>query len=257
MFVRVLKQHSFRFSGLAKGLALLTIISGLFVLSGCAGTMQAIENRNMTLSAKMSDTIFLDPEILANNRNVYVRVTNTSDFQEIDFAELLKGKLSAKGYSLTNNPSQAGYIVQANLLYMGAEKKGLTAEGMLAGGFGAALAGSTIGSGWKGPAAAAAGLGLLGSIGGGIAGSLVHIDTYLGATDIQIKEAVEGGVKGTMDTSAKYGSSTTLKTQREVKSSHQEYRTRIVVLARQTNIDRQEACRAIADRLAAQIAGMF
>jgi hypothetical protein len=60
-----------------------------------------------------------------------------------------------------------------------------------------------------------------------------------------------------MDTATKYGSATTLKTQREVKSAHQEYRTRIVVLARQTNIDRQEACRAIADRLAAQIAGMF
>jgi len=94
--MRASKQHRLGFSGLARSLVLLTIISGLFVLSGCAGTMQAIENKNMTLSAKMSDTIFLYPEILANNRNVYVRVTNTSDFQEIDFAELLKGKLSAK-----------------------------------------------------------------------------------------------------------------------------------------------------------------
>ena len=34
-------------------------------------------------------------------------------------------------------------------------------------------------------------------------------------------------------------------------------RKEIVVFARQTNIDKQEACRAIADRLAAQIAGMF
>ena len=257
MFMRASKQHRLGFSGLARSLVLLTIISGLFVLSGCAGTMQAIENKNMTLSAKMSDTVFLDPEILANNKNVYARVTNTSDFQEIDFAELLKGKLSAKGYSLTNNPSQAGYIVQANLLYMGDEKKGLTAEGMLAGGFGGALAASTIGSGWKGPAAAAAGGAIIGSVIGGLAGSLIHVDTYLGATDIQIKEAVEGGVKGTMNTAAKYGSATTLKTQREIKSSRQEYRTRIVVFARQTNIDKQEACRAIADRLAAQIAGMF
>jgi hypothetical protein len=107
-----------RFSSFVKGLTLLIIILGLFVLLGCAGTMQAIEHRDMSLAAKMSDTIFLDPETLIKNRNIYVRVTNTSDFQEIDFGELLKGKLSAKGYSITNNPSQAGYIIQANLLYM-------------------------------------------------------------------------------------------------------------------------------------------
>ena len=38
----------------------------------------------------MSDTIFLDPEMLNKNRNVFVRVTNTSDFQEIDFGEIFE-----------------------------------------------------------------------------------------------------------------------------------------------------------------------
>lgn len=242
----------------SKLIVLMSLLTLLLVsLSGCAGTMQAIEHRDMSLAAKMSDTIFLDPETLTKNRNIYVRVTNTSDFQEIDFGELLKGKLSAKGYSITNNPSEAGYIVQANLLYMGDEKKGLTAEGMLAGGFGGALAGSTIGSGWRGPTAAAAGGAIIGSVVGGLVGSMIHVDTYLGAVDIQIKEIVEGGVTGTMQTDAKQGSSTTLTTQRQVKSSHQEYRTRIVVQAKQTNINSQEACRAIADRLATQMTGMF
>ncbi len=226
-------------------------------ISGCAGTMHAIENRNMTLSAKMSDTIFLDPETLEKNRNVYIRITNTSDFQDIDFSELLKGKLSAKGYSVTNNPSNAGYILQANLLYMGEEKESLTADGMLAGGFGGALAGSTIGSGWKANTAGAAGGAVVGSLVGGLVGSMIHVDTYLGVVDVQVKEAVKGGVSGVMETDAKQGSSTTLKTQREVKSTHQEYRTRIVVQAKQTNIKREVAGPAIADRLATQVAGMF
>ena len=122
----------------------LLVVFGSVALYGCAGTMQAIEHRQMSLSAKMSDTIFLDPETLAKNRSVYVRVMNTSDFQEIDFGELLKAKLSSKGFQVTNDPSKAGYIVQANLLYMGQEKEGLTGDGMLAGGFGGALAGAAM-----------------------------------------------------------------------------------------------------------------
>ncbi|MBA3060358.1 MAG: hypothetical protein FP832_01675 [Nitrospirae bacterium] len=240
-----------------RGMGILTIIIGIFVFSGCAGTMQAIQHREMSLSAKMSDTIFLDPEVLNNNRSVFVRVTNTSDFQEIDFAELLKRKLVSKGCSITNSPSSAGYIVQANLLYVGDEKKDLTADGMLAGGFGGALAGSTIGSGRIGPTAGALGGAVVGSVVGGIVGSMIHVDTYLGAVDIQIKEASEGVVKGVMKTDTKQGSSTTLQTEKEVKSNFQEYRTRIVVKATQTNINRIETCNAIADRLATQIAGIF
>jgi len=233
------------------------LIAMPFVLSGCAGTINAIENREMSLSAKMSETIFLDPETLAESKNIYIRVTNTSDFQEIDFAEVLKSKLTAKGYSITSDPKSAGYVIQANLLYMGEQKEGLTSEGMLAGGFGGALLGSNIGSGWKGPAAAAVGGAALGSLAGGLLGSMIHVDTYLGSLDIQIKEAVEGTVSGTVRTDAKQGSASTISTERSVSSNKQEFRTRIVVEAKQTNIKREIATRAIADRLATQIAGMF
>ncbi|WP_333655654.1 complement resistance protein TraT, partial [Dissulfurispira sp.] len=58
-------------------------VAVVFVLSGCAQTMRAIEHAKMTVAVKMSDTIFLDPTILTKNRNVFVRVTNTSDMQEI------------------------------------------------------------------------------------------------------------------------------------------------------------------------------
>ena len=236
---------------------IITLIPIIFIFSGCAGTMHAIQHRDMSLSAQMSDTIFLDPEILNKNRSVFVRVTNTSDFQEINFADILKGKLTVKGFSITNSPSSAGYIIQANLLYIGTEKQDLTAEGMLAGGFGGAMGGSRIGSGWTSAIAGAAGMGIVGSVVGGVVGSMIHVDTYLGAVDIQVKEASKGMVKGVMKTDARQGSSTTLQTEKEVKSNFQEYRTRIVVKATQTNINRVKACNAIADRLAMQIAGIF
>jgi len=234
---------------------LVVSVAAVAVLSGCTAG-KAIDKRKMNVTAKMSDTIFLDPEMLEKNNRVYVRVTNTSNFQEIDFAELLRVKIAGKGYTITNKPSEAGYMIQANLLYMDAERDTMTQEGMLLGGFGGGLAGSTIGHGRGSIAAGAAGA-LAGAAVGGLLGSMAGVDTYLGTVDIQLKERVDGGVTGTMKTHAKQGSATTLSTTRDVKSSFQEYRTRIVVKAEQTNINRQEACQAIMNRLAAQVAGMF
>ncbi len=226
-------------------------------LSGCAQTMHAIEHSKMTVVAKMSDTIFIDPQILAKNRNVFVRVTNTSDMQEIAFEGILIERLRQRGLNIVSDPSRAGYIIQANVLYMDYEKQGLTADGMLAGGFGGALAGSTFGSGTRGPAAGMVAGSIIGSVVGSLVGSLIHVDTYVGIIDVQIQERVEGGVRGTMTTDASQGSVTRFQTEREIKSDFQTYRTRIVAKAKQTNIDKQEAARVISDKLAAQIAGMF
>lgn len=242
----------------SKSFTVLTlIVLGVFVLSGCAQTMMAIENAKMTTTVKMSDTIFIDPTVLAKNRNVYVRVTNTSDMQEIVFEDLLRDKLTAKGLTLVSDPSKAGYIIQANVLYMDYEKQGLTADGMLAGGFGGAVAGASLGGGWKGSTAGAVIGGAVGSLIGGAIGAAFKVETFFGTVDVQIQERVEGGVRGTMTTDAKQGTSTTMRTEREVKSDYQTYRTRIVAKAKQTNIDRNEAARVISEKLATQIAGMF
>lgn len=241
----------------SKVFGILVLFVVVFVLSGCAQTMQAIDHAKMTVAVKMSDTIFLDPNSLAKNRNVFVRVTNTSDMQEIVFEQMLRENLSKKGLMLVNDPSQAGYIIQANVLYMDYEKQSLTADGMLAGGFGGTIGGAAMGGDWKGSTAGAAIGGVVGSIVGGAIGAAFKVETFFGTVDVQIKEKVEGGVKGIMRTDAKQGTSTNLMTEREVKSDFQEYRTRIVAKAKQTNIDKNEAARVISERLATQIAGMF
>ncbi len=238
-------------------LSVVLLIALAFNLSGCAQTMHAIENAKMTVNVKMSDTIFLDPANLAKNRNVYVRVTNTSDMQEITFEQFLRDKLAQKGLTVVNDPSQAGYIIQSNVLYMDYEKSTLTSDGMLAGGFGGAVAGAAMGGDWKGSAAGGLIGGAIGSLAGGAIGAAFKVETFFGAIDVQIREKVEGGVTGTMTTNAKQGSSTVLVTERDVKSDFQEYRTRIVAKAKQTNIDRNEAAAIISERLAKQIAGMF
>ncbi len=238
-------------------LPLLALVVATMSMTGCA----AISHRNLEVHAKMSDTIFLEPEVLESNKPIYVRVTNTSDFSEIDFGQAIKDKITAAGRKVTTNPKDASYLLQANLLYLGEQKKDMTMEGAVAGGVGGALAGAMIangngirnyGGGLTGLAVGAAGAGL-----GALAGSLVHVDTYVGVVDVSIKEAVEGGVRGTEVSDLKQGASTNKHTEREIKDTRQEYRTRIGVNAVQTNINRAEASKSISDRLATQIAGYF
>jgi hypothetical protein len=238
------------------GMVFLALTAAL-VLPGCA----AISHRNLEVQAKMSDTVFLDPEVLESGKPIYVRVTNTSDFQEIDFGKAIKERIAASGRQVTSNPKEANYLLQANLLYLGEEKKDMTMEGAVAGGVGGLLGGAAIarsagmngyGGGLTGLAIGAAGAGI-----GALAGAMIHVDTYLGLVDISIKEAVDGGVQGTEVSDTRQGSSSSVHTERVVKDSRQEFRTRIGVKAVQTNINREEAAKSISARLAAQIAGYF
>jgi hypothetical protein len=245
-----------------KGMKIVVVGGALLALAsmtGCAGTMKAIENRKLTVNAKMSDTVFLDPELLAENRKVYVRVTNTSDMQEVNFQDLVKAKLEAKGYTVTANPKEAAYTVQTNLLYMGEQKQGITSEAALATGFGGALAGATMTRGSTLGTQMVGGLvgSAIGSVVGGLVGSMIHVDTWLGVADIQIREMVAGGVSGTMKASMENGAASSIQTERQIAGNRQEYRTRVVVSATQTNIDRNEACRFLSERLGSQVAGMF
>jgi len=83
--------------------------------------------------------------------------------------------------NIVDDPSQAGYIVQANVLYMNYEKQELTADGMLAGGYGGAIAGALAGGrGWKGPAAGAVIGNAVGSLVGGAIGAAFKVGTFFG-----------------------------------------------------------------------------
>jgi len=241
-----------------KKMAVLAVVLVLtFSLIGCAGTMRAIEHSNMTTNVKMSDSIILDVQTLVKNKNIYIRITNTSEMQEIAFESILKDYLSKKGYSIVSDPSVASYILQANILYMDYQKdSSMTADGMMAGGFGGALLGSGIGGGRE-SIAGALGVGIVGSIIGGLAGKLIHVDTFLGVVDLQIQEKVEGEVTGTVKADVKQGTSTSVVTERKIQSNYQTYRTRLVAQATRTNINKEEAAMAISEKIARQVSGLF
>lgn len=230
-------------------------------LIGCSSAVRAIKARDLSVEAKMSDSIFLDAEVLTDEPKIFVRVANTSDFQDIEFADLLRGKLEGMGYPITRKAKEATYLVTANLLYMGEMKEGMDPDAILQAGFGGAVLGAGIAGVTGSSLRGAGGAGLLAgaAMAGGeaLVGEMFHVDEYFGLVDLQVKEEVEGGVTGVQEANLQDGTGTTLKTTRNIQSKRQEYRTRIVVKAKQTRMDRTEACNVIADRLTHQVAGMF
>ena len=226
------------------------------LLSACSGTYEAVEHRNLETEVKMSQSIFLDPEIKYANKNIFIEVRNTSDMQDIDFQHIIESRLKERGYNIVQNPVDAGYRLQVNVLYIDRSREGLTAEAAAAGGFGGAVIGAATGRGSTRVTGGLIGT-AVGSLVGAAVGSQFSIDSFIGITDIQIQEKVPGGVKGSMTTSADQGTSTTLRTSRNIKSDYQTYRTRIAIEAKETNMDKVRAAQVISDKLGAQIANLF
>lgn len=252
------------------------VLMGLLSMNvGCAQTVSAIQNRELSVQAKMSEPVFLNPEVLESKKKVYIRFTNTSDAQEIDIRPMLRQILADKGMKIVDKASGADYFVTANLLYMGLERDDLTADGMLAGGFGGVLGGVALAKNDPGIGGVLGGLG--GMAAGAAIGSMFKIDEYVGALDVQIKEPAPKGYKATVTEHSNDGSTksrtkgnllsgggmdhtNTAKDRTvvtEVQDSRADHRTRIVATAKQTNIDKSEAMKIIAGKLATQVAGIF
>lgn len=240
----------------SKTFVLLILGYTAMLISGCGGAFQAIEHRNLETKVKMSDTIFLDPEIKYSNKDIFVEVRNTSDMQDIDFQSIIVSRLQEKGFNIVHNPAAATYRLQVNVLYIEPSRKDLTAEAAAAGGFGGAVIGVTTGRGSTRTTGGLIGT-AAGSLVGAAVGSQFNIDSFIGITDIQIQEKVPGGVKGSLTTNTTQGTSTDLRTSRQINSEYQTYRTRIVIEAKETNMDKLRAAQVISDKLATQIANIF
>ncbi|HNP30877.1 MAG TPA: complement resistance protein TraT, partial [Nitrospirales bacterium] len=116
----------------------------LSMLVGCAAVHTSIRKRNLDVQTKMSDTIFLDP-VGPDKKVIYVEVRNTSDKENFDVEGELKEKITKRGYRVTDNPDEAYYRLQANVLSVARTTPEEAAQ-MLASGYGAPLVGAAAGA---------------------------------------------------------------------------------------------------------------
>jgi hypothetical protein len=247
---------------IAKVLLAGTVLSVSIGLSGCGAMHTAIKKRNLDVQTKMSETIFLEPSE-PERRIVYLDIRNTSD-KDIDVRDQVAKAVESRGYRITNNPKEANYMLQANVLKVG--KSDLRdvdgyMDAAFEGGAGGALTGAAI-SGATGGGYGQGGLigAAVGMTAGFVGDALVDDVVFVMVTDLQIRERpLEGEVvTQTSKASLAQGSSTHVSQGTSgAKVNWKSYRTRIVSTANKVNLEFEEAQPVLQQALGKSISGIF
>lgn len=232
-------------------------------LVGCGATHTAINKRKLEVQTRMSATIFLDP-VTFDKRTLFLQVRNTSDKPELDIENNIAKALEAKGYTLVNNPEQAHYILQANILQVGRSDL-RAAECALHQGFGAAISGAAVGAAIgsvvddeKSRKGAVTG-GILGAAMATVSDALVQDVVYNVIADVQISERVANSVvvKEKTRSKLKQGTSGAREVTSTEKVDWKRYQTRVVSTANRVNLKFERAAPLLVQGLTRSISGTF
>lgn len=118
------------------------LILCVLILNGCAATHTMIKKRNLSIQAKMSDTIFFEP-VSSSQRIIFIAIRNTLD-KDLSIINTIKDQITSHGNTIVDDPTVANYMLQANILQVG--KADLReAELSLNSGYGGAFGGAAIG----------------------------------------------------------------------------------------------------------------
>jgi len=246
---------------ITRSLRLTTLLLGCLTLTACSAATTAISKRELDVQTRMSDSIFLDP-LPPARRTVFVQVKNTSDRSDFDIERDVKAAILERGYKLVDNPERAHYMLQANVLQAG-ESSETAAEGAFSSGFGGALFGAAVGAvGTRSvtkDTGSIIGGGLIGAAVESAAGAFVQDVTYSAITDIQVSErATEGEiVTETIEQDLGQGRGGSRVVHASRTSNWKRYRTRVMSIANQVNLDFEEAAPQLVAGLTRSIAGVF
>jgi Enterobacterial TraT complement resistance protein len=233
----------------------------ILVLSACAATTTAISKRSLDVQTRMTDSIFLEP-VTADNRTVLVEVRNTSDQADLDIAPGVRAAIVERGYRVVDDPADAHFLLQANVLQVGRTSRS-AAEGTFAKGFGSALVGGAAGAGLGRAASDQTEVMIVGAVAGGaasaVADAFVQDVTYSIITDVQISERAAEGVVVTerMSQNLAQGSSGQRLLSTTEVHDWKRYQTRVMSTANQVNLDYEDAAPELAAGLTRAIAGIF
>lgn len=255
------KFRDFRasFRDFLTGILLAMLLSGL---TGCAATHTAIKKRNLDVQTKMSASVFLDP-VPEDKKTFYLQVRNTSDKPELELERPIALAMEAKGYQLMQNPEQAHYILQTNILQVGRSDL-RAAQHALTRGFGAAIGGAAMGAalgsltGDRGNKGAVAG-GMIGAAFATVGDAMVQDVVYSVIADVQISERVGNSVvvKEKTRSRLKQGTSGAKEITSTEKIDWKRYQTRVVSTANKVNLKFKKAVPELVQGLTRSITGIF
>lgn len=251
---------------------LLTICAlSSFCLTGCLTT-------ELQTSATMSQSIFLNP-VAKDKKIVFLNIKNTSG-HDVNLEKKLANLLESKGYTLTDDPQMATYILSTNILYCDKQNENHTVGAAAAGGAtGIAISGYNNNS-TTGIIAS----GALGALAGGVLGKLTEDTIWQMQVDINIKQIADGKVLTTNQTVqgqadvknnsrsgffntfggdikgdkvGKLNSNQVNNTEQVYEGKYIDYNTTILAEAVKTGLTLPEATPILEDKVANQIVGLF
>ena len=231
---------------------MLLITISAFTLVACSAVNTSIKKSDLDVQTKASESIFLEP-VSPAKRIVFVSVRNTSD-KDLNIKSRIVNRLSNSGYRITDDPDEAYFMLQANVLKVGKDDL-KSSDSYLEAGFSGAVLGSAVSS------SSDTGKGVvLGALVGLVADSLVDDTLYTMVTDLQVRERprVNETVTQQQSEESTQGSSTSVLQNTDViEVDWKTYRTRVVSTANQANLDFEEALPALENGLVRSIAGLF
>ena len=233
-----------------------TILFSLLLVTvfvSCSTLHTAVSKRNLDVQTKMSDTIWLEPAA-ANERTIFVQVKNTSG-KNLNIEQKVINVLTAKGYRIVNDPAQAKYWLQANILKV--DKVNLDNENGFSDAVLGAGIGGVLGAQRSGGAYTAIGWGLAGAAIGTLADALVDDTAYAMVTDILITEKTGRNVQTTTRNSVKQGNSGSMTSTSSGSSNMEKYSTRVLSTANQVNLNFNSAIPILEDELGKVVGGIF
>lgn len=251
---------------------LLIPLVSVFLLSGCVTT-------SLQTTSAMSQSIFVDP-VAKSEQTIFVAMRNTSG-QNINLTPKVIGLLQSKGYKIVEDPKEATFILQANVLYCDIKQENNAAP---AAGVGA-VAGAGVGIYNHSSATSGVVGGLIGAAVGGIAGKLTEDTIFQMQVDINVRQKIVGGTINTNASSSRQASvndqrragflnsfagdvASTQKTgklndnranynEQVYASDYSEKQTTLFAEATKLNLKLEEAIPVLEDKIATQISGIF
>jgi len=234
----------------ARNCLLLCTIISVLLLSGCGAIYTSVSKKQLDVQTKMSESIFLDP-VAPAKRVVYVSVRNTTDKPSLSVEYAIKQAISEHGYRITDNPDEAQFLLQANVLKAGRVDQRINDAGANSAITGGAI-GSTMGNGDGKVAMVIAGA-LLSTM---IDASVKDI-YYTIITDVRISQRTNAKVTEADQSSLTQGTSGK-KMVSSVEYNHwKRYQTRIVSVANKANLTFPEAQQPLINGLVRSIANVF
>ena len=225
----------------------------IFAFVSCSTMHTVISKRNLDVQTKMSDTIWLEPAA-ANEKTVFIQIRNTSG-KNLNIEQKITNILASKGYRIVNDPSEAKYWLQANILKV--DKVNLDNENGFSDAVLGAGIGGVLGAQRSGGAYTAIGWGLAGAAIGTLADALVDDTAYAMVTDILITEKTGRNVQTTTRNSVKQGNSGSMTSTSSGTSNMEKYSTRVLSTANQVNLNFNSAIPILEDELGKVVGGIF